>query len=123
MHQQSATAGGDARLGPVVSLILFFCLFVFHHGVSATLCILISGVYSDTAKQKINEIQRNEHVVPLGKSIWNYRWPEEPGLAAAPVCPRSAAEEKAELFCQVRFGREKVHLQILGMPSKKQNGK
>lgn len=69
------------------------------------------------------DTEKDEHVVPLGKSIWNYRWPEEPGLAAAPVCPRSAAEEKAELFCQVRFGREKVHLQILGMPSKKQNGK
>lgn len=87
-------------------LIFLFVSFQ-SHSLSNTVYPDFRSVQWHSKAENQQATEKDVHVVPLGKSIWNFRWPEESGLAAAPVCTRSAAEEKQQLFCQVRFAEKK----------------
>lgn len=40
------------------------------------------------------DLEKDAHMVPLGRFILNFGWQEEPGLAAGLACARDRAEEK-----------------------------
>lgn len=67
-------------------------------------------------------MEKDVHMVSLGRLILSFGCQKEPGLAAALACARARAEENGTN--QVHFGSDKVHLQIAGMLIlHKQNGK
>ena len=48
----------------------------------------------DSKADNHQDLEKDAHMVSLGRFILNFGWQEEPGLAAALACARARAEEK-----------------------------